>query len=231
MPSPRCALLRANSGVGDRSWPVGERNTRTPPPTIPAPQLKHSKPIAESSRLVSHRGPRREQLVAAADAIEDHGAGVGTAQIAERAGMRGPTSTATSQQGRSRRRGAAVRGGPGHRPPFGPRCRSVAPALPSSGCHRGCTRLGGRASDPRSLHGSAPAEQGDASGQAWGARGSGGVGGRRVGRTCATPRSTFRDGVMAGLMGTRSMLGPSVGSTTTTSRTTRSSPGSHTRCG
>jgi AcrR family transcriptional regulator len=47
--------------------------------------------VRRSTAHESHRAPRREQIVvAAAAAIEEYGAGVGTAQIAERAGVARP---------------------------------------------------------------------------------------------------------------------------------------------
>ena len=47
--------------------------------------------VRRSTAHDTHRAPRREQIVvAAADAIEEYGAGVGTAQIAERAGVARP---------------------------------------------------------------------------------------------------------------------------------------------
>jgi AcrR family transcriptional regulator len=47
--------------------------------------------VRRSTANESHRAPRREQIVvAAAAAIEEHGVGVGTAQIAERAGVARP---------------------------------------------------------------------------------------------------------------------------------------------
>ncbi|WP_218145132.1 TetR/AcrR family transcriptional regulator [Nocardioides luteus] len=47
--------------------------------------------VRRSTAHDSHRAPRREQIVvAAAGAIEEYGAGVGTAQIAERAGVARP---------------------------------------------------------------------------------------------------------------------------------------------